>query len=270
MTNLNRNPNPDDNGDPDQAPLPPDAVESFRRDGYAIFRPVVDAGTITDVNGHVDWLLERHPDRRPEDLGHDLARTDPFWIDLVGHPGLLDIAQLFVGPDIALFATHYICKAPRTGRAVHWHQDGAFWPLEPMNVVSLWLAVTRSDRSNGGLRVVPGSHTNELAPMHTRDDGAAFDQEISVDVDERAAVDVELEPGDVSVHHPRIHHCSDANTSTRWRRGLTIRYIPTSTRITDPERACPFLLRGSDLPAVNCYLPHPAATEATYQPGRTR
>ena len=82
-----------------------------------------------------------------------------------------------------------------------------------MRVVSLWLAVTESNEANGCLRVIPGSHATDLVTMRTRDDGAVFDQEISLDVDEGNAVDLRLQPGDVSVHHPNIHHSSNANTS---------------------------------------------------------
>lgn len=45
---------------------------------------------------------------------------------------------------------------------VDWHQDGAYWPLEPMNVITLWLAVDRSDRDNGCLKVVRGTHKDTL------------------------------------------------------------------------------------------------------------
>jgi hypothetical protein len=49
--------------------------------------------------------------------------------------------------------------------------------------------------------------------------------EVPVAVDQQEAVAIELSPGDVSVHHPNIVHGSDANRSTSWRRGLTIRYL---------------------------------------------
>ena len=32
---------------------------------------------------------------------------------------------------------------------VGWHQDGSYWPLEPMKVVSVWLAGTHSKKNNG-------------------------------------------------------------------------------------------------------------------------
>lgn len=44
-------------------------------------------------------------------------------------------------------------------------------------------------------------------------------------------VDIELLPGDISIHHPFLVHGSQANTSATRRCGLTIRYIPTSTRV---------------------------------------
>ena len=72
--------------------------------------------------------------------------------------------------------------------------------------------------------------------------------EIPVAVDEQDAVAIELTPGDVSVHHPNIIHGSEANTSISWRRGLTIRYIPTTTRILDAEMSAAFLSTATRLP----------------------
>ena len=116
----------------------------YAETGFVVFRNVLDAALIADASRHVDWLLERHPELRADELGHELARDDPFWYRLVSDPRLVDIAEIFIGPDVALFATHYICKEPGVGRAVPWHQDGGYWPLEPMEVVSLWLAVSDS------------------------------------------------------------------------------------------------------------------------------
>ncbi len=230
----------------------------YERDGYAIIRRVLSDDLVAVANQHIDWLLAQNPGLRPDELGHQLARHDPFWHRLIADPRLLDLAEVFLGPDIALFATHYICKEPRTGRKVLWHQDGAFWPIEPVEVVTFWVAFTDSRPDNGCLKVVPGSHRTELLEMVEATEDAVLAAEIPVEVDEADAVELVLAPGDVSVHHPHIFHGSDANRSDRWRRGLTIRYIPTSVRITDPAAASPFLLRGAAVPGVNDYLPAPA------------
>ena len=72
---------------------------------------------------------------RPENLDHKLVHDDPFWIRLISDERLLNIAEEYLGPNIALFASHYIAKPPEDGQPVLWHQDGSYWPLEPMEVV---------------------------------------------------------------------------------------------------------------------------------------
>lgn len=234
------------------------ALEHFDSDGYVIFRSVIDPALVAEASDHVAWLGAHHPELRGEALGHRLFAGDAFWNRLVGDDRLLDIAQLFIGPDIALFASHYISKPPFSGQQVLWHQDGAYWPLEPMKVVTLWLAVDESTPENGCMRVIPGSHKDDLHALRTRVDvDNVLGSETTVDVDETKAVDLILAPGDVEVHHPNIIHGSTANTSPKRRCGLTIRYIPTSTRITGDEQPFPsaMLLRGE--PGVNTYQPRP-------------
>ena len=238
----------------------------FELEGYIIVRNAVDRDLAREAQEHVRWLIARHPDTRPEQLHAHLAHHDPFWYRLVSDDRLLDIAQQFVGPNIALFATHYICKPPRTGQAVLWHQDGSYWPLEPMEVVTLWLAASDSTPENGCMRVIPRTHTTSLQELKERHDvenvlGSAIDDGL---VNVAEAVDVVLAPGDISIHHPNLIHGSEANHSDAWRMGLTIRYIPTSTRITKEGAGAPFLLRGDAVPGVNTYLPRPRYVEGTH------
>jgi ectoine hydroxylase-related dioxygenase (phytanoyl-CoA dioxygenase family) len=236
----------------------PEILQLYERDGFVIFRNVLDAALLAQVTEHVAWLQQRHPELRGEDLGHELVARDPFWVRLVSDDRLLNIAEQFVGPDIALFASHYICKPPYSGRPVLWHQDGAYWPLQPMEVVTLWLAIDNSTPENGGLRVIPGSHRQDLHELRARDDvDSVLGSESATNVDESLAVNLTLSAGDVEVHHPNIVHGSAANTSAKRRCGLTIRYIPTSTRITAHEQPYPsaILLRGKA--GVNVYQPWP-------------
>ena len=246
----------------------PDVVQ-FQEQGYVLFQNVLDADLIAEAGAHVEWLQRKHPDLRPEQLGHTLMTHDAFWVRLVSDDRLLDIAQKFIGPNIALFASHYISKPPFDGQRVLWHQDGSYWPLEPMEVVTLWLAVDDSLPENGCMRVIPGTQNAPLQEMKRRTDvasvlGSGIDDN---DVDESKAVDCVLKAGGVSVHHPNIIHGSNANHSPLRRCGLTIRYIPTTTRILLSERSdvttpgrfpSAFLLRGQAAPGINNYNPRPA------------
>jgi phytanoyl-CoA hydroxylase len=249
------------------------ARAQYERDGYVIFRDVLDPDLIAEVRQHVDWLQRRHPNLRPENLHHRLVQKDPFWLRLVSDDRLVDIAAQFIGPDVALFASHYICKPAGDGLPVLWHQDGSYWPLEPMEVVTLWLAVDDATPENGCMRVIPGTQHLDLQELRKREDvenvlGSSMDDAL---VDESRAVDVALNAGDVSVHHPNVVHGSNANKSDKRRCGLTIRYIPTSTRIKLPEgetHPSAFLLRGKAVPGVNVYNPRPKYVEGECMPFR--
>lgn len=251
-----------------QQPFSP-ARADYERDGYVIIRDVLDRQLVQAVREHVDWLRAKNPQLRAEQLGHTLMTHDPFWVRLVADDRLLDVAAQFIGDDIALFASHYIAKPPFDGQPVLWHQDGSFWPLEPMEVTTLWLAADDSTPENGCMRVIPGSHRMDLQKMMARTDvanvlSAELDPAL---VDDARAVDVVLAAGDVSIHHPNLVHGSNANHSPRWRRGLTIRYIPTTTRIlSDEPWPSAFALRGSIVPGTNDYRPWPEYHAGTDMP----
>jgi len=231
----------------------------YDREGFVLFPHVLDEELIGEATDHVAWLMAKHPELRPEQLHHGLVQNDPFWVRLVSDERLLDIAEQFIGPNVALFASHYICKPPFTGQPVLWHQDGNYWPLDPMEVVTLWLAIDESLPENGCMRAIPGTHKLELKEhVPNSDVESVLTTEIPAEsVDESKAVDFVLPKGGVSVHHPNVIHGSNANTSPRRRCGLTIRYIPTSTRVTKPESGALFLLRGEAVPGLNVYLPKP-------------
>ena len=245
-------------------------LDQFNAEGYAIFRNVLDRELIQEASDHVDWLLQQNPGLRPEQLHNNLMTDDPFWVRLVGDDRLLDVAEQFIRPNIALFASHYISKPPFDGQPVLWHQDGAFWPLDPMEVVTLWLAIDHSTTENGCMRVIPGTQNLDLQVMEDAQEQAVLDKVVPAEfIDESKAVDFVLAPGDVSVHNPNIIHGSKANLSPDRRCGLTIRYIPTTTRIVSQGQwPSAFLLRGEAVPGVNSYLPKPQYVEGKHFPYR--
>ena len=145
------------------------ARKQYDTEGYAILRNVISTDLVGELSNHLAYLEKRFPGVPTEHLHHLIMRNDAFWLRVASDDRLLDLAQAFApfleDGNIALFSSHYFYKKPRTGMAVLWHQDGAYWPLKPMNVLTAWLAVDRSDRDNGCLRVVRRSHTTPLRTL---------------------------------------------------------------------------------------------------------
>ena len=171
------------------------------------------------------------------------------WLaDLVRHEKILDAVEALYGPNLLCWTTNFFIKEASDKAYVSWHQDSTYWGLSRPDVVTAWVALTSSSRSNGAMQVIPGSHRSEQIPH--RDTYAANNlltrgQEIAVDVDSRRAHTIELEPGEMSLHHVRIIHGSPPNSSSERRIGFAIRYIPTSVRQLQGADSAT-LVRGED------------------------
>ena len=237
-------------------------VMQYRREGYTCCDQVLDAATMSSLSVWVDRYIADRPALRPEHLDKPHVE-DRSLLRYCGHPDLLDAVEAFIGPNIVLFSTHLISKAAGDGLAVPWHQDANYWPLEPMEVITLWLAIDPSDEDNGCMRVIPGTHT--LGPIdHVQDEHPetkVLHERLPDDrIDEGKAICCVLPRGGASFHAPYLSHGSLPNTSGRSRCGLTMRFMPASTRMQrDGEFARwfadhpLFLLRGTDAEGVNTY-----------------
>lgn len=245
-------------------------IARYRQDGYLIVPEVIDPDLVAEARGHLDWLARRYPDLRPEQYHHHMIVDDPFWLRLATDPRIIDVVEPFLGPDIALFAAHYISKPPKTGYPVLWHQDGNYWPLDPMKVITVWLAIDDSGPHNGCMRVIPGTHRDQVMHPHheVRTVASVLSSQVDLSfVDEAAAVNVVVPAGGLSIHDPFLIHGSNANTSAVRRCGLTLRYIPTTTRILRDKHPA-YLCRGQLREGINDYPPLPRFRPGDHYPFR--
>jgi non-heme Fe2+,alpha-ketoglutarate-dependent halogenase len=171
------------------------------------------------------------------------------WADeLVHHPAVLDAVEDIIGPDILCWTTNFFIKEPGSPGFVSWHQDAAYWGLEPEEVVTAWIALTHSNLRSGCMKVMPGTHLESHIPhvdTFHQDNMLTRGQEIAVEVDASKAVDLILEPGEISLHDIKLVHGSEPNRSQDRRIGLAIRYLPTHVRQTK-GRDSAMLVRGVD------------------------
>ncbi|KGE18748.1 phytanoyl-CoA dioxygenase family protein [Paenibacillus wynnii] len=167
---------------------------------------------------------------------------------------VLDLVEPFIGPNIGLFSSHFICKDPYVGRATPWHEDSAYWKGRADHfdyITTVWLALDRSNQENGCMRVIPGTHKNGFSEYEAVDSQVhTFGSQIK-NVDESQAVSFVLEPGQCSLHDSRIIHGAEANNSPYRRCGYTMRYFSTDIKITSLDvNGDPFkiwLARGENL-----------------------
>ena len=218
--------------------LATDEIAFFNREGYVIpSRPLFPREKIDALRRHFEEKLARLPaDVSPEamDVPHF---TDPKLFDWLFANEVLDLIEPLIGPDIALFSSHFIAKPPGTGRRVPWHEDSAYWKkmMQPHDVITVWLAIDPSTRANGCMKVIPRTHAGAGGFSDYEDVDHAtnvFAAQIKPHlVDESRAVYLELQPGECSLHHAKLMHASDPNTSPIRRCGYTMRYMSTRVKL---------------------------------------
>jgi len=163
------------------------------------------------------------------------------------HPKILDVVEDLIGPNIYALSSRFWMKPGRDGSYVSWHQDSAYFGLEPNELVTVWLALTDSTPENGCVRVIPGTHTGKIySHVETFDKKNLLARGQTIDeIDDGVAADLVLKAGQFSCHHERIVHGSDANDTDDMRIGVAFFYFPAHVRSTIGRRPAS-LVRGVD------------------------
>uniref|UniRef100_A0A3Q2ZYZ9 Zgc:174917 n=1 Tax=Kryptolebias marmoratus TaxID=37003 RepID=A0A3Q2ZYZ9_KRYMA len=220
--------------------------ESYNQQGFLSPLPVLSDTELREAREAFSKLENEFGKEYTQYSLHNVHLQYPWVMALTKHPRLLQVIQAILGPDVILLDSRFICKYPALKPAsdedqtkpegtdelpyVAWHQDMRYWGIAGGPVLSVWLALDDSQKENGVLQVIPGSHCSGMLPHRqaTRPGNMlTVNQEIPeelVQVDE--AVSCPLKAGQMSIHDGFLVHASDPNTSQRRRCGFVIRYVP--------------------------------------------
>lgn len=214
--------------------LTPAEAAMYREQGFYVPRFRFDAADTAKLKSRVDRLIGRHPELHNKSIP-DILQIDADeegynreFMEFARRPELLDMAESILGPDLIAWTGTVFHKPAEIGYETKWHQDGAYWPMDPMATVSVWIAVTDSAIDNGCLRVIPRSQSRRYP--HVTLPNVEFHQSVSPDaMDETQAVDIELEAGQMLLFDSMLIHGGRANTGRRERSNFTIRYMPSTS-----------------------------------------
>ena len=223
-------------------------VAAYARDGIVfpvdVFPPA-----------QAEQLLQRFQDTEAQHGGRIAGRINqkphllhPWLNALIRHPRILDAVEDVLGPDLLCWSAQFFSKDAGDETYVSWHQDGTYWGLSSPDVITAWVALTPSTLESGCMKVVAGTHLSQVPHVDTFAESNLLSrgQEIAVEVRQEDAIAVQLQPGQMSLHHVLLFHGSDQNRSDHRRIGFAIRYIPTHVRQVNGPRESATLVRGTD------------------------
>ena len=186
---------------------------------------VATAATLVDHSAYID-LEPSHtpacPKVRRIKKPHE---AHPFYRTLAADPAITDRIAPFLGNDIRLRPGGKVnMKSANYGAPVEWHQDWAFYPHTNQDVLAVGILLDDMTEENGPLMVLPGSHKGPLYDHHADGTfcGAIDVHEASLELN--SAVTLCASAGSITVHHARLVHGSQLNTSGQQRRILFFEY----------------------------------------------
>ena len=224
-------------------------VEAYRRDGVLFPIRAFPESDIEAARARLEALAAAEGGRLSRATNHKPHILLPWLADMIRDARVLDAVEDVLGPDILCWGSGFFWKPADDPAFISWHQDSTYWGLSDPEIVTAWIAFTPSTPESGCMRVVPGTHTrDQVAHKDTFAENNLLSrgQEIAVEVDEKDAVDVVLQPGEMSLHHVRLFHGSERNRAAWPRIGYAVRYIPTWIRQTRGVRDSATLVRGTD------------------------
>ncbi len=205
-------------------------LELLRREYDRAFEEASQSGEYRNlaVSDSVDEQMKSSASKKMLQI-MQLGERNMHFCRLWYHKTILDIVQDLIGPNIQLLHDQALSKPARTGGAVFWHQDNAYWKCQPANLVSCWLALDDAVKENGAMQVIPGSHLKPIWHTKSESTNALFDLEKTGQVDPKQAVVVSVPAGGCMFHHCQTLHYTQPNETPRQRRAFAIHFMTPGT-----------------------------------------
>ena len=239
----------------EQGRLTQDLKDQYWQDGFLFPLPAVSAEKALKWRAELEaleaeWLDNGLPLPLSTYKRVNAHCVMPLAYEIGSDPAILDVVEGVLGPDIMIYAVEFFIKEPHTKHKVSMHQDLTYWGLGAIDgLVTAWVPLSPATPASGCMDFVRGSHKNAILPHNdtfSEDNLLSRGQEVEVDVAEDDKVNIEIHPGQMSLHHGLTIHGSGPNTTKDRRIAAVIRYCTPdiSQQVADEDFA--MLVRGED------------------------
>ena len=236
--------------------------DDFESDGFVVLPDIFSGEELAALSREVDRVIGGkaeylpakdivyEPDTQPPRVRNafHLHNYSDVFLRAARNPSLIDVLESILGKPLRLYASQVFAKPAYVGTTVPSHQDMPYWPFEPYEMVSAWIALDDSTTENGCVRHLAGSHKLGILPHAP---SGVVGNSLSVVDDPRLKAlpecPVEVRRGSCILHHCLTVHRSEPNRSAKPRRGLIYVYMSNRVQLTDPSR----LRNPPDFPIVS-------------------
>ena len=213
--------------------LSKEQIEQYHDEGFISPIRVISENEALSIKNQLEQVEADFPDEINAQSRNNLHLSFAFLDALAHNTIIVDAMEDLIGPDIALWASVMFIKEPSSKQYVSWHQDATYMGLDSIDFPTPWIALSPSNRDTGCMTMISGSHHSEIQ-IHKdtfAENNILTRGQVIPEVDKSKAIDLILEPGEMSIHHGAIIHGSQPNNSDQRRIGFSLQsYVPPSIK----------------------------------------
>ncbi len=230
------------------AALSQEQIEHYHRQGYLIVKGMFSPAEVASIKAKFDRIGQAgkpmpghwEPTAGEADPSKDVLARYPrvlhphrFDDESKGwmlHPVVGAALEALLGEEpIAAQSMFYFKPPGAKGQALH--QDNFYLEVAPGTCVAAWTAIDPAHPDNGGMYIVPRTHTLEIQCPEVADGNESFTSQLVNAPKGFKAVPAAMEPGDTLFFNGSVIHGSGPNRSkTQWRRSFICHYMPRSSK----------------------------------------
>jgi ectoine hydroxylase-related dioxygenase (phytanoyl-CoA dioxygenase family) len=167
-----------------------------------------------------------------------ISKPNPIFVELLGSPLLLSIAESLCGEDFLPVQDFIVIKNLGDQNPVKWHQDVVTKAHEKTFMIGFYL--DSANEENGALRVIPNSHKSNLSIC---------------ELEKMDYQSLDMEAGGILIHNLKMAHSSGTLTSFPKRRVIYFEFMSASELRKEQIYPESFVeLRTSIIPnAIQCF-----------------
>jgi len=222
----------------------PFSIELYKNNGFCLFENFLDkyesenlmkyARKRLSSNKDKQSILEKKDNNGKVTLLSNWSTTlnnDVFSL-IARDQRLVNLSKEVLGKSTYIYSHKVTMKNPLEGGAWEWHQDFGYWHdngcLAP-NMLSIWIAIDDSNKSNGCLEIYEKSHKLGRLNHIRRDGQTCLDEKYLNELKSRFKHSfIEMKAGDALIFHCNLVHSSLENKSNTHRWGFIASYNQSS------------------------------------------
>ena len=208
-------------------------IEQYHDEGFISPVRVISEQEAHLIKQELEMVEAEFPEEINAESRNNLHLSFAFLDALAHNEIIVDAMEDLIGPNISLWASVMFIKEPSSKHYVSWHQDATYMGLDSLNFPTPWVALSPSNKETGCMTMIAGSHKTKIQEHEDTfaENNILTRGQVIQNVDESKAVDLILEPGEMSIHHGAVIHGSQPNNSNHRRIGFSLQsYMPRNIK----------------------------------------